>query len=384
MSLSPEMPTTNQNPSTVLFALYKRNAKKQRKAQSTLLHYENNAAASNISPNLRVILSPHHWSPEFDIEATNIFNAHEQTNWHTVLLSIQLQRAEFLRKYIAEKQVSLDRYLEDAFIYSELHNLTNHTKTVEELSPAVEEFKTLINTHLKPRPKNPSSLLPPPPQISLDADMTQDDVAPLTTSGSSSSSSGIKASSTKPLKNPNQPNQTSLEKKLETLTAMVLKATKSIATLELKFPDGPQTVGKREPQNPQNNLQKKSPRHQPRSPQTSAAPSRPSVSFPAQNTFYSALPTPAFPHMQPFGTGFHQLQHPPLQQFQPPTYYNPAFNNNNLLPPFYPQPPPPLGLPPYNSNVSATHAIGSHTTSRNPGSRNPRSGTNGKKKEKRV
>jgi hypothetical protein len=42
------MPTIPQGPSTTLFASYKKFAKKQRKAQNTLLHYENNAAANII------------------------------------------------------------------------------------------------------------------------------------------------------------------------------------------------------------------------------------------------------------------------------------------------------------------------------------------------
>jgi hypothetical protein len=74
---------------------------------------------------------------------------------------MQMHRSEFLRKYIAEKQQYLDMYLEDSFIHAELNKLTFQKLTVEELQPAVEDFKTLLNAHLLPRPKKPTSNLPP-------------------------------------------------------------------------------------------------------------------------------------------------------------------------------------------------------------------------------
>jgi hypothetical protein len=399
MSLTPEMPTIPQGSSTTLFASYKKFAKKQRKAQNTLLHYENNAAANIITNNLRINLPSHPWSPEFDVEICNDFNAQEQTNWHNTLLSMQMHRAEFLRKYIAEKQQYLDKYLEDSFIYSELNKLTFQKLTVEELQPAVEDFKTLLNAHLLPRPKKPTNNLPPTPQIFTDVDMTQDDPAAFqATSSSSSSSSSSAPSSAKPLKTPQsnpQPTTTpSLEMKIETLTALVLKATKSIAILEQKFPDGPPTVGKREPTS-QNSLRTKNPRHQPRIQQASVAPTPAITAFPAQNAYYSALPISTYQHMPPFAPGYNHLQQPLQLQHQQmqlqhqhhqqsPAYFNTAFNTNNSTPTYYSQPPPPLGQPPYDHNASATQDTGNRTTSRNPGSRNPRLGNNGRKKDKHV
>jgi hypothetical protein len=163
---------------------------------------------------------------------------------------MQMHTAEFLRKYIAEKQQYLEKYLEDSFVNTELNKLTFQKLTVEELQPAVEDFKTLLM--LLPRPKNPTSNLSPTPQIFTDVDMTQDDPAAVqATSSSSSSASSSATSSTKPLKTPqsnSQPTKSpSLEMKIETLTALVLKATKSIAILKQEFPDGPPTADQTNP-----------------------------------------------------------------------------------------------------------------------------------------
>ena len=171
--------------------------------------------------------------------------------------------------------------------------------------------------------------------------MTQDEPVILTISGSSSSSFVIKASSTKLLKTPNQPNHTSLEKKLEVLTAMVLKATKSIATLELKLPTGPQTEG------------------------TTRTPKQPTQEVPAtptQNSTNLCCPQTSFclvPRTEYFLFCFADACisiYPTLRTWissiaesttatpiRTASNLQPRVHTSNLPPSFYSQPPPPFG-----------------------------------------
>jgi hypothetical protein len=100
-----------------------------------------------------------------------------------------------------------------------------------------------------------------------------------------------------------------------------------------------------------------------------------------------------YQYMPPFAPGYNLLQQPLQLQYQQmqlqhqhhqqsAAYFNTAFNTNNSTPTYYSQPPPPLGQPPYDHNVSAIQDTENHRTFRNPGSRNPRSGNNGRKKDK--